>query len=122
MPSFHLISRMSTLEIVFRSKRKKLQESKDERRAMLDEKNIGNYSSSLFNGNHFPSIYIVRANFILITRKVGGAYFEIAARTLCLRVCGATLRFTAAVKIPLPRQHFSSRILFDRKFSESYFF
>ena len=30
-------------------------------------------------------------------------------------------RFTAAVKIPLPRQHFSSRILFDRKLSESYF-
>ena len=25
---------------------------------MLDEKNIGNDSSSLFNGNHFPSIYI----------------------------------------------------------------
>ena len=37
--------------------------------------------------------------------------FEIAARTLCLRVCGATPRSTAAVKIPLPRQHFSSRIL-----------
>ena len=33
--------------------------------------------------------------------------FEIAARTLCLRVCGTALRFTAAVKIPLPRQHFS---------------
>ena len=29
--------------------------------------------------------------------------------------------FTAAVKIPLPRQHFSSRILLDRKLSESYF-
>ena len=41
--------------------------------------------------------------------------FEIAARTLCLRVRGATPSFTAAVKIPLPRQHFSSRILFDRK-------
>ena len=70
-------------------------------------------------------IYIVRAiraNFVLITRKEGGAYFEIAARTLCLHVCGATPRFTAAVKIPLPRQHFSSRILFDRKLSESYFF
>ena len=25
---------------------------------MLDEKNIGNDSSSLFNGNRFPSIYI----------------------------------------------------------------
>ena len=25
---------------------------------MLDEKNIGNDSSSLFNGNHFPSICI----------------------------------------------------------------
>ena len=48
--------------------------------------------------------------------------FEIAARTLCLRVCGATPRFTAEVKIPLPRQHFSSRILLDRKLSESYFF
>ena len=45
--------------------------------------------------------------------------FEIAAGTLCLRVCGATPRFTAAVKIPLP---ISSRILFDRKLSESYFF
>ena len=48
--------------------------------------------------------------------------FEIAARTLCLRVCGATPRFSAEVKIPLPRQHFSSTILFDRKLSESYFF
>ena len=28
-------------------------------------------------------------------------------------------RFTAAVKIPLPRQHFSSRILFDRKLISS---
>ena len=46
--------------------------------------------------------------------------FEIAARTLCLRACGATPRITAAVKIPLPMQHFSSRILlFDRKLSES---
>ena len=69
-------------------------------------------------------IYIVRANFVLITRSVKKAErnFEIAARTLCLRVCGATPCFTAAVKIPLPRQHFSSRILFDRKLSESYFF
>ena len=67
-------------------------------------------------------IYIVRANFVLITRKKAERNFEIAARTLCLRVCGATPRFTAAVKIPLPRQHFSSRILFDRKLSESYFF
>ena len=70
-------------------------------------------------------IYIVRANFVLITCKEGGKAernFEIASRTLCLRVCGATPRFTAAVKIPLPRQHFSSRILFDRKLSESYFF
>ena len=40
---------------------------------MLDEKNIGNDSSSLSNGNHFPSIYIVRAKFVLITRKEGGA-------------------------------------------------
>ena len=55
-------------------------------------------------------LYIVRANFVLITRKEGGCNFEIAARTLCLRVCGATPRFTAAVNIPLPRQHFSSRI------------
>ena len=39
-------------------------------------------------------IYIVRANFVLITRK--------EARTLCLRVCGATPHFTAMVKIPLP--------------------
>ena len=27
-------------------------------RAMLDEKTIGNDPSSLFNGNHYPSIYI----------------------------------------------------------------
>ena len=39
--------------------------------------------------------------------------FEIAARTLCLRACGAMPRFTAAVKIPLPRQHFSSRLLLN---------
>ena len=25
---------------------------------MLDEKNIGNDPSSLFNGNHYPSIYV----------------------------------------------------------------
>ena len=54
--------------------------------------------------------------------KALGPNFEIAARLLCLLVCGATPRFTAAVKIPLPRQHFSSRILFNRKLSESYFF
>ena len=45
--------------------------------------------------------------------------FEIAARTLCLRVCGSMPRFTAAVKIPLPRQHFSSINLYDRKLSEA---
>ena len=54
--------------------------------------------------------------------KKAERHFEIAARTLCLRVCGATPRSTAEVKIPLPRQHFSSRIRFDRKLSESYFF
>ena len=62
----------------------------------------------------------IRANFVPV--KKAEHNFEIAARTLCLRVYGATPRFTAAVKIPLPRQHFSSRILFDRKLSESYFF
>ena len=67
-------------------------------------------------------IIIIRANFVLITVKKAERSFEIAARTLCLRVCGTTPRFTAAVKIPLPRQHFSSRILFDRKLSENYFF
>ena len=70
-------------------------------------------------------IYIVRAIraiIVLITRKKAERNFEIAARTLSLRVCGATPRFTAVVKIPLPRQHFSSRILFGRKLSESYFF
>ena len=70
-------------------------------------------------------IYIVRAIraiIVLITRKKAERNFEIAARTLCLRVCGATPRFTAVVKIPLPRQHFSYRILFGRKLSESYFF
>ena len=55
---------------------------------------------------------MVRAKFVLITRKEGERNFEIAARTLCLRVSGATPRFTAAVKIPLPRQHFSSRIFY----------
>ena len=72
---------------------------------------------------------MVHANFALIIHKEGerpvkkaDRNFEIAARSLCLRVCGATPRFTAVVKIPLPRQHFSSRILFDTKFSESYFF
>ena len=67
-------------------------------------------------------IYIVRANFVVIPVKKAERNFEIAARTLSLRVCGATPRFTAAVKIPLSRQHFSSRIIFDRKLSESYFF
>ena len=64
-------------------------------------------------------LYIVRANFVLIPVKKAERNFEIAARTLCLRVCGATPHFTAAVKIPLPRQHFSSRILFDRKLSKA---
>ena len=39
-------------------------------------KNIWNDPRSLFNGNHFSSyyvLYIVRANFVLITRKEGGA-------------------------------------------------
>ena len=41
--------------------------------------------SGLFNReSRIYYIYIVRANFVLITRKEGG--FEIAARTLCLRV------------------------------------
>ena len=38
-------------------------------------------------------LYIVRANFVLITRKKAERNFEIAARTLCLRVCGATPRY-----------------------------
>ena len=82
--------------------------------------------SGLFNRE--SRIYILlciiysTCNFVLITRKKAERNFEIAARTLCLRVCRATPRFTAEVKIPLPRQHFSSRILFDRKRSESYFF
>ena len=63
-------------------------------------------------------IIIVRANFVLIMER----NFEIAARTLCLRVCGATPRFTAVVKIPLSRQHFSSRILLDRKGINIYIF
>ena len=62
---------------------------------------------------------VVRANFAV---KKAERNFEIAARTLCLRVSGAMPRFTAAEKIPLPRQHFSSRIIFHRKLSESYFF
>ena len=76
---------------------------------------------SIENRGYIYIFYIVLANFVLITHKEGGAYFEISARTLCLRVCGATPRFTAAVKIPLPMQHFSSRILFDRKLSEKLF-
>ena len=67
--------------------------------------------------------YMQSVQFLFLSPvKKAERYFEIAARTLCLRVCGATLRFTAAVKISLPRQHFSSRILLDRKLSESYFF
>ena len=31
---------------------------------MLDEKNIGNDSSSLFNGNHFPSICIYVCRYV----------------------------------------------------------
>ena len=58
-------------------------------------------------------VHAICANFVLIPVKKAERNFEIAARTLCLRVCGATPRFTAAVKIPLPRQHFSSRNLFD---------
>ena len=65
-------------------------------------------------------IIIVRAIFVPV--KKAERNFEIATRTLCLRVCGAKPRFTAAVKISLLRQHFSSRILLDRKLSESYFF
>ena len=41
--------------------------------------------------------------------KEAERHFEIAARILCLRVRGATPRYKAAVKIPLPWQHFSSR-------------
>ena len=43
---------------------------------MLDEKNIGNDSSSLFNGNHFPSsaseakLTNRRENFKIIHQKV----------------------------------------------------
>ena len=42
----------------FDLKDKKLQESKDERRARLDEKYIGNDPRLLFNGNHFSSCYV----------------------------------------------------------------
>ena len=62
------------------------------------------FSQSL---SHILLLCIVRANFVLITRKEGERNFEIAARTLCLRVCGATPRFTAVVKI-------SSRIVEKR--------
>ena len=78
---------------------------------------------------HYSLVNIVRGDIIhggdIIhsdTVKKAERNLEIAARTLCLRVCGAMPRSTAAVKIPLPRQHFSSRILFYRKLSENYFF
>ena len=80
-------------------------------------KNIWNDPRSLFNGNHFSSILWYVQILFLYPVKKAERHFEIAARTLCLRVCGATPCFTAAVKIPLPRQHFSSRILFYRKLS-----
>ena len=77
--------------------------------------------SGLFNRESRIYIYlIVRANFVLITRKEGGAYLKLLPE-LFVYVYVA-LRRALAVKIPLPRQHFSSRILFDRKLSESYFF
>ena len=41
-------------------------------------------------------------NLFLYPVKKAECNFEIAARTLCLRVCGAMQRFTAAVKIPFP--------------------
>ena len=47
-------------------------------------------------------IYIVHANFVLITRKEGGAEFLNCCQNSLFSVCGATPRFTAAVKIPLP--------------------
>ena len=84
--------------------------------------------SGLFNRESYIYYYIlwyVQILFLLPIKKAEHN-FAIAARTLCLRVClrvcGDTPCFTAAVKIPLSRQHFSSRILFDRKLSESYFF
>ena len=38
---------------------------------MLDEKNIGNDSSSLFNGNHFPSLVYIET--LRITSLLGDA-------------------------------------------------
>ena len=74
----------------------------------------------------FPQVlsHIVRVNVVLIRRRSVilkllpelFVYVYVALRR------ALQPRFTAAVKIPLPRQHFTSRILFDRKLSESYFF
>ena len=66
-------------------------------------KNIWNDPRSLFNGNHFSSIFMVRA---ISVYSAGVPY---------------AARFTAAVKILLPWLRFSSRIRFDRKLSESYY-
>ena len=49
--------------------------------------------------------------------------FEIAAKTLCFTCMWSyAALYKAEVKIPLPRQHFSSRILLDTKLCESYCF
>ena len=67
MPSFHVITRRSTLEIVLFLI--KLQKSKDERRARLDEK-YRERPRSLFNGNHFSSYLL----YVQISHKAPTLY------------------------------------------------
>ena len=45
---------------------------------MLDEKNIGNDSSSLFNGNHFPSIsyFTSKSGIWLVISRVASYFHE----------------------------------------------
>ena len=53
--------------------------------------------------------------------KIRDIYLMVLAISVYRAVVPYAARFTAAVKIPLPLATFSSRILFDRKLSESYF-
>ena len=50
---------------------------------MLDEKTTGNDPSSLFNGNHYPSIYIYSVTKIL--RKIRATTFTENYGKLCAR-------------------------------------
>ena len=71
--------------------------------------------------NYYYILWYVQ-NFVLITRKEGGASFWNCCQNSLFTCEALRPALSAEVKISLPRQHFSSRILLDRKLSESYFF